>query len=74
MREYGPPNSPPPKTKPKKPKISYIIDCINQYTYVWLKNGKTFWFYPTRIEQGEVYLVTDGTERNGYFMDWVRNL
>lgn len=54
MREYGPPNSPPPKTKPKKPKVSYIIDCMHQYTYVWPKHGKPFWFYPTRIEQGEV--------------------
>jgi hypothetical protein len=54
VAEYGPPKSPPPKKKPPKPKTSYIIDCIHQYTYVWPKRGMSFWFYPTRIEKGEV--------------------
>ncbi len=54
MAQYGKPLSPPPKNKPKKPRTSYIIDCMHQYTYVWLKRGNSFWFYPTRIEQGEV--------------------
>lgn len=54
MRQYGPPQSPPPDVHPHKPKHSYIIDCIYSYTYVWPKKGKPFWFYPTRIEQGEV--------------------
>lgn len=44
------PQSPPPSYRPSKPSTSYIIDCIYQYTYVWLKNGEQFWFYPTRVE------------------------
>ena len=60
MRQYGPPNSPPPSTIPKKPKVSYIIDCVQSFTYVWPKYGRPFWFYPTRVEYGEVsgYLWT----------------
>jgi len=54
MRQYEPPVSPPSKTIPKKPRTSYIIDCLHSYTYVWPKKGKPFWFYPTRIEYGEV--------------------
>ncbi|MBR0597599.1 hypothetical protein [Sinanaerobacter chloroacetimidivorans] len=23
--------------------------CINQMTYIWLKNGNEFWFYPTFV-------------------------
>ena len=54
MSQYGAPKSPPPRTIPKKPKNSYIIDCQHSYTYVWPKKGKPFWFYPTRIESGEI--------------------
>lgn len=49
-----PPTSPPPAYIPPKPAVSYTIDCLNQYTYVWLLNGNSFWFYPTRVEYGEV--------------------
>jgi hypothetical protein len=52
--QYGPPTNPPPKSRPKKPRNSYIIDCIYEYTYVWPRRGNSFWFYPTRIEYGEV--------------------
>jgi hypothetical protein len=51
---YGPPNSPPPRKAPKKPRVSYIIDCMYQYTYVWPRKGSPFWYYPTRLEMGEV--------------------
>ena len=54
MRQSGPPESPPPKVKPKKPRNSYIIDCQYSYTYVWPKHGKSFWFYPTSIGYGEI--------------------
>lgn len=54
MRQYGPPTSPPPSVIPKKPSYSYIIDCLYSYTYIWTKNGRQFWFYPTRVEYGEV--------------------
>lgn len=54
FRQYGPPEYPPPTTIPPKPVNSYIIDCLHSYTYVWPINGSPFWFYPTRIEYGEV--------------------
>ena len=54
MRQYGPPTSPPPTVIPPKPSYSYIIDCLYYYTYVWLKNGRQFWFYPTSVEHGAV--------------------
>jgi len=54
MRQFGPPDYPPPTIIPPKPSNSYIIDCLHSYTYVWLKNGRHFWFYPTRLEYGEV--------------------
>jgi hypothetical protein len=54
MRQYGPPTSPPPALTPSKPSYSYIIDCFYQFTYVWTRNGRQFWFYPTSIEYGEV--------------------
>lgn len=41
---------PPPAYPPAKTSGSYMIDCVNQYTYVWLKNGDSFWFYPIRVE------------------------
>ncbi|HEY9060075.1 MAG TPA: transporter [Pseudobacteroides sp.] len=54
MRQFGPPAYPPPSVPPPKPAISYLIDCVNNYTYIWPKYGMPFWFYPTRIEYGEV--------------------
>ena len=48
------PSSRPPRNIPPKPYVSYIVDCMHQYTYVWLKNGDSFWYYPTRLEYGEV--------------------
>lgn len=54
MRQYGPPDSPPPVAIPSQPTTTYIIDCINSFTYVWPKTGIPFWFYPTRVEYGEV--------------------
>lgn len=49
------PQSPPPPYVPPKPVPShYIIDCLNQFTYIWLINGEGFWFYPTSVEYGAV--------------------
>lgn len=44
------PLPPPPQHAPLQPTSTYIIDCINNQTYVWLWNGETFWYYPTRVE------------------------
>ncbi len=54
MQTTRQPLAPPPNYIPEKPAVSYIVDCINQYTYVWLWNGDRFWFYPTRVEYGEI--------------------
>lgn len=48
------PLPPPPLYVPEIPEVSYIVDCVYQYTYVWLWNGDSFWFYPTRVEYGAV--------------------
>ncbi|WP_123042474.1 transporter [Cohnella candidum] len=48
------PTLPPPDYIPVPPYGTYIVDCLQNYTYVWLVNGESFWFYPTRVEYGEV--------------------
>jgi len=51
---YGTPASPPPATFPLQPSPTSIVNCLHQYTYVWPKQGTPFWFYPTKVELGEV--------------------
>lgn len=49
----GPPLAPPPSKVPEQ--APYRVDpgsirrCKRKYTYIWLKNGDSFWFYPTYI-------------------------
>jgi hypothetical protein len=43
---------PPPPLIPRKPFNSYIVDCMNAYTYVWLINGMQFWFIPISVQYG----------------------
>lgn len=57
------PQLPPPAFIPQKPEVSYVVDCLYEYTYIWLLNGDNFWFYPTRVEYGEV----SGYRWNGAF-------
>ncbi|GED51093.1 hypothetical protein BBO01nite_03340 [Brevibacillus borstelensis] len=38
------PSSPPPGTIPPKPAVSYIVDCLYAFTFVWLINGIGFGF------------------------------
>ncbi|RKD33451.1 collagen-like protein [Thermohalobacter berrensis] len=52
----GPPISPPPSFTPERaPFTPYRIDpgairqCLYRYTYVWLDNGRSFWFFPIFI-------------------------
>ncbi|HWO96811.1 MAG TPA: hypothetical protein VNM45_10845 [Bacillus sp. (in: firmicutes)] len=39
---------------------TYAVDpgalrgCLYRYTYVWLRNGRSFWFYPTFIGRRSV--------------------
>ena len=47
------PTSPPPPYIPEQ--APYRVDpgsirnCKNKYTYIWLKDGSSFWYYPTYI-------------------------
>ncbi len=49
----GAPTTPPPPYIPEQ--APYRVDpgtikqCRNKYTYVWLDNGRSFWFYPTYV-------------------------
>lgn len=62
-QEFAAQLSPPPSFVPPKPAVSYIVDCVHQYTYIWLWNGESFWFYPISAEQGQV----SGYRWNGFF-------
>jgi len=51
----GPPG-PPPSYEPRDPGFSpYRVDpgsirgCIRRYTFVWLDNRTSFWYYPTYV-------------------------
>lgn len=55
------PTSPPPQFTPQQTGVSaYAVDpgsmwgCLDHYTYVWLRNGEQFWFYPTFIGRRSV--------------------
>ncbi|WP_284646304.1 transporter [Paenibacillus silviterrae] len=59
--------SPPPFYPPPFPSTpSYLVDCYFQYTYIWLWNGESFWFYPTSVEYGAV----SGYRWNGLFWQY----
>ncbi|RUQ30612.1 transporter [Peribacillus cavernae] len=58
----GPPTSPPPSFVPQTAQQIGIqaVDpgalrgCLYRYTYVWLRNGRSFWFYPIFIGRNSV--------------------
>lgn len=49
---HGVPQSAPPS---QEALVLYAIDpgairhCLYRYTYIWLKSGRSFWFYPTYV-------------------------
>ncbi|QBP42324.1 transporter [Paenisporosarcina antarctica] len=57
----GPPTGPPPSFVPQQPAEArggaqiFAVDpgairgCLFRFTYVWLRNGRSFWFYPTYV-------------------------
>jgi hypothetical protein len=61
---YGPPSGPPPGFTPQlqgtQGQQLFAVDpgsmrrCRFRYTYVWLRNGNSFWFYPTFIGRTSV--------------------
>lgn len=57
----GPPSAPPPQFVPDFPGVStFAVDagalqgCLFRNTYVWLNNGRTFWFFPVFIGRRSV--------------------
>jgi len=53
MNPNGQPPGPPPPYIPDQ--TPYRVDpgsirgCKRKYTYIWLDNGNSFWFYPTYV-------------------------
>ena len=49
---------PPPGYTPQMPAWqngpSGIGNCLKRYTYIWQRNGMSYWFFPTQIEGGLV--------------------
>lgn len=64
-----PPASPPPNFSPARPSWQVnpagIRSCLFRHTYIWLDNGRSFWFYPMTVTGG---LVTGfrWSNRNGW--------
>ena len=57
----GPPSGPPPSFTPQMQQVStFAIDpgairgCLFRFTYVWLQNGNSFWFFPTFVGRTSV--------------------
>jgi len=72
----GPPTAPPPAFVPQLSQVStQAIDapsmrgCLYRYTYVWLRNRRSFWFYPTYVGRNSVagYRWRESSQRWSYF-------
>jgi len=57
----GAPTSPPPSFTPQESQASaFAVDpggirrCLYRYTYVWLNNGNSFWYFPTFVGRNSV--------------------
>jgi len=63
----GPPSGPPPTFTPQEQSTGarggvgvFAVDpgsirgCLFRFTYVWLRNGRGFWFYPTYVGRQSV--------------------
>ncbi|MDU6266748.1 MAG: hypothetical protein E6600_19910 [Anaerocolumna aminovalerica] len=48
--QFAPPRSAPPEFTPLTPRtpvnIRQIGRCLFRFTFIWLRNGNSFWFYP----------------------------
>lgn len=54
-----PPQFPPPagqmfRQPGRRPPFRSFRSCLFRNTYVWLRNGNSFWFYPVFIQPGGV--------------------
>lgn len=56
----GPPTSPPPSFTPQQQVTTFAVDpggirgCLFRFTYIWLRNGRSFWFFPTFVGRNSV--------------------
>ena len=56
----GPPSSPPPAYVPQEQATAFAVDpggirrCMFRYTYVWLIDGRSFWFYPVFLGRNSI--------------------
>jgi hypothetical protein len=59
-QQSGPPSSPPPTFTPQESPSLFAVDpgairgCLFRFTFVWLNNGNSFWFYPTFVGRNSV--------------------
>lgn len=59
-QQAGAPSTPPPSYTPQESPQLYAVDpgairgCLYRFTYVWLNNGNSFWFYPTYVGRTSV--------------------
>lgn len=53
--QQGAPTTPPPSFVPQESVAIQAVDpggirrCLFRFTYIWLNNGRSFWFYPTFV-------------------------
>ena len=59
--QQGAPNTPPPSFTPQQPQFqTFAVDpgairgCLFRFTFIWLDNGSSFWFYPTFVGRNSV--------------------
>ena len=56
----GAPSTPPPSHTPHESVSAFAVDpgairgCLYRFTFVWLNNGRSFWFYPTFVGRDSV--------------------
>lgn len=57
----GPPSTPPPSFQPEQPQFQlFAIDpgaiqrCLFRFTFIWLDNGRSFWYFPTFVGRRSV--------------------
>ncbi|MEH6904508.1 proline-rich domain-containing protein [Neobacillus drentensis] len=68
----GAPTAPPPTFIPHETVGLYAVDpggirhCLYRYTYVWLNNGRSFWYYPTYVGRTSIA----GYRWRGYYWDY----
>jgi hypothetical protein len=69
-QEAGPPTTPPPSYIPSQTQQmgTFAVDpgsirgCLFRFTYVWLRNGQQFWYYPTFVGRRSI----SGYRWNGF--------